>query len=131
MYKKSVPFSKFESGLLTRTVCPRRFSFSQFNVLMSTPNCEKDNLLGQTVLVKRPISNFEKGTLFFVHPLYHQKLLLTTSVLIRDQIQSQYPSLFSRNHIIPYYVVRLYTIPLKLVALYTPFLKLRNCFKRP
>ena len=37
---------------------------------MSTLNCEKDNLLGQTVLVKRPISNFEKGTLFFVHPLY-------------------------------------------------------------
>ena len=37
--KKIVPFSKFESGLLTRTVCPRRLSFSQFNVLMSTPNC--------------------------------------------------------------------------------------------
>ena len=56
--KKSVPFSKFESGLLTRTVCPRRLSFSQFRVLMSTLNCEKDNLLGQKVLVKRPLSNF-------------------------------------------------------------------------
>ena len=36
---------------------------------MSTLNCEKENLLEQTVLVKRPLSNFEKGTLFFVHPL--------------------------------------------------------------
>ena len=68
--KKSVPFSKFESGLLTRTVCPRRLSFSQFGVLMSTLNCEKENLLGQTVLVKRPLLNFEKGT-FFVHPLFY------------------------------------------------------------
>ena len=68
--KKIVPFSKFESGLFTRTVCPRRLSFSQFGVLMSTLNCEKENLLGQTVLVKRPLSNFEKGTLFFVHPLF-------------------------------------------------------------
>ena len=33
--KKIVPFSKFESGLLTRTVCPRRLSFSQFNVLVA------------------------------------------------------------------------------------------------
>ena len=66
--KKSVPFSKFEIGLLTRTVCPRRLSFSQFGVLMSTLNCEKENLLGQTVLVKRPLSNFEKGTLFFCTP---------------------------------------------------------------
>ena len=66
---KSVPFSKFEIGLLTRTVCPIRLSFSQFGVLMSTLNCEKENLLEQTVLVKRPLSNFEKGTLFFVHPL--------------------------------------------------------------
>ena len=68
--KKIVPFSKFESGLLTRTVCTRRLSFSQFGVLMSTLNCEKENLLGQTVLVKRPLSNFEKGTIFFVHPLF-------------------------------------------------------------
>ena len=56
--KKMSP-PKFESDLLTRTVCPRRLSFSQFRVLMSTLNCEKDNLLGQTVLVKRPLANFE------------------------------------------------------------------------
>ena len=36
---------------------------------MSTLNCEKENLLGQTVLVKRPLSNFEKGT-FFLYTLY-------------------------------------------------------------
>ena len=74
MYKKSVPFSKFESGLLPRTVCPRRLSFSQFGILLSTLNCEKENLLGQTVLVKRPLSNLEKGTLFFVHPLFVQSV---------------------------------------------------------
>ena len=37
-------------------------------VLMSTLNCEKDSLLGQTVLVKRPFSNFDRGH-FFDHPL--------------------------------------------------------------
>ena len=31
-------------------VCPRRLSFSQFVILMSTTNGEKDSLLGQTVL---------------------------------------------------------------------------------
>ena len=36
---------------------------------MSTPNCEKDSLLGQTVLVKRPFSNFDRGH-FFYHPLF-------------------------------------------------------------
>ena len=49
---------------------------------MSTLNCEKENLLGQTVLVKRPLSNFEKGTIFFVHPLY----LLGQGVLCEDVI---------------------------------------------
>ena len=33
-----------------RMVCPRRLSFSPFVVLMSMTNCEKDSLLGQTVL---------------------------------------------------------------------------------
>ena len=31
-------------------VCPRRLSFSQFVILMSTTNGEKDSLLGQTIL---------------------------------------------------------------------------------
>ena len=31
-------------------VCPRRLSFSPFVVLMSMTNCEKDSLLGQTIL---------------------------------------------------------------------------------
>ena len=66
--------AQFKGGLLTRTVCPRRLSFSQFGILMSTLNCEKENLLGQTVLVKRPLSNLEKGTLFFVHPLFVQSV---------------------------------------------------------
>ena len=37
---------------------------------MSTLNCEKENLLEQTVLVKRPLSNFEKGTLFCTPFIY-------------------------------------------------------------
>ena len=65
MFKKKFPRSKFENGLLTRPVCPRRLSFSQFGVLMSTFNCEKDSHLGQTVLVKRPFSNFDRGNFFF------------------------------------------------------------------
>ena len=69
MIKKNVGWSKFENGLLTRTVCPRRMSFSQLNVLMSTPNCEKDSLFGQTVLVKRPFSNFDRGHFFWEHHL--------------------------------------------------------------
>ena len=64
MFKKKCPRSKFENSLLTRTVCPRRLSFSQFGVLMSTLNCEKDSLLGQMVLVKRPPLNFERGHIF-------------------------------------------------------------------
>ena len=32
-----------------------------FNVLTSIPNCGKDNLLGQTILVKRPCSIFAEG----------------------------------------------------------------------
>ena len=32
-----------------------------FNVLTSIPNCWKDNLLGQTILVKRPCSIFAEG----------------------------------------------------------------------
>ena len=67
--QKKCPRSKFKGGLLTRTVCPRRLSFSQFRVLMSTLNCEKDNLLGQMVLVKRPLSNFERGH-FYLYTLY-------------------------------------------------------------
>ena len=63
--QKKCPRSKFENCLLTRSVCPRRLSFSQLNVLMSTPNCEKDSLLGQTVLVKRPFSNFDRGHFFW------------------------------------------------------------------
>ena len=66
--QKKCPRSKFENGLLTRTVCPRRLSFSQLNVLMSTPNCEKDSLLGQTVLVKRHFQILTED-IFFDHPL--------------------------------------------------------------
>ena len=51
MYKKSVPFSKIEAGEVLMS----------FNVLTSIPNCGKDNLLGQTILVKRPCSIFAEG----------------------------------------------------------------------
>ena len=36
---------------------------------MSTQNCEKDSLLGHTLLVKRPHSNFERGH-FYLYTLY-------------------------------------------------------------
>ena len=72
--QKNVPFSKFESRLLARTVCPKRLSFSQFGVLMSRLNCEKENFLGQTVLVRSPLSNFEKEGTFlciFIYLIYY------------------------------------------------------------
>ena len=65
--QKKCPRSKFENGLLTRTVCPRRLSFSQFGVLMSTLNCEKDSLLGQSVLVKRPLLSLDMKTKVIEH----------------------------------------------------------------
>ena len=37
------------------TVCPRRLSFSGFNVLMGTLNPEKDNLLGQAITIQTPV----------------------------------------------------------------------------
>ena len=58
---------KFENGLLTRTVCPSRLSFSQLSVLRGTPNWEKDGFLGQMILVQRLLSNFGQGH-FFDHP---------------------------------------------------------------
>ena len=42
-------FSKKGNGSGGRTVCPRGLSFSQFVVLMSTPNGEKDSLLRHSV----------------------------------------------------------------------------------
>ena len=47
---------------------PRRLSFSQFVILMSTTNCEKDSLLGQTVLPPEP-SQFFKNEVFLDNPL--------------------------------------------------------------
>ena len=41
------------------------------NVLMSISNCEKDSLLGHKVLVKRPLSNFERGH-FYLYTLYYK-----------------------------------------------------------
>ena len=37
-------------------------------VLMSTTNCEKDSLLGQPVLGKNPLLNFERVTFLFLVP---------------------------------------------------------------
>ena len=36
-------------------VSPERLSFSQSGVLMSTPDCEKDNLPGLTVSMQEPL----------------------------------------------------------------------------
>ena len=51
-------FSKNGNGSGGRTVCPRGLSFSEFIVLMSTINCEKDTPLGQTVLPPEPFPFF-------------------------------------------------------------------------
>ena len=45
-----------------------RLSFSQFGVLMSRLNCEKDSLIGQTLHVQNPSSIFGQFG-FFRHPL--------------------------------------------------------------
>ena len=47
-----------------RTVCSRMLSISQFVVLISTTNCEKDSLLGQTILPPEPITFFGKRVFF-------------------------------------------------------------------
>ena len=59
-------FSKNGNGSGGRTVCPRGVSFSEFIVLMSTINCEKDNPLGQTVLPPEPFLFFR----YFFPTLY-------------------------------------------------------------
>ena len=51
-------------------VCPRRMSFSQFVVHMSTTNCEKDSLLGQTIPSPEPFLFFENPW-FFLVTLYY------------------------------------------------------------
>ena len=67
-YPKKTSFLKNCDGSGGRTVWPRRLSFSQFIILMSTTNCEKDSLLGQTVLPPEP-SQFFKKEGFLDNPL--------------------------------------------------------------
>ena len=55
-------------------VCPRRLSFSQFAVHMSTTNCEKNSLLGQTIPALEPF-------LFFENPCF----LLVTLLLTEEE----------------------------------------------
>ena len=64
--KKNPIFLKKIIGSGGRTVCSRRLSFCQFVVLMSMTNCEKDSLLGQTVLPPEPSQFLEKD--FFAPP---------------------------------------------------------------
>ena len=87
MIKKRCPRSKFENCLLTRTVCPRRLSFSQFVVLMSTLNGQRDNLLGQMVLAKRQFSNFDRGHLFLI-TLYKCSLIRNCLLLSRGMYRA-------------------------------------------
>ena len=72
-WKKNVTRSKFKSNFSPRTVCPRRLYFSQFSVLMSTTNYEKDSTLGQLVLGENSILNFERVTFFF-NTLYFEDI---------------------------------------------------------
>ena len=51
-------------GSTRRTLCPERLSFSQFVVLMSTTNCERDSLSGQRVLLVEPKPFFWKDRFF-------------------------------------------------------------------
>ena len=46
----------------------KEMSFSQFGVLMSSLNCEKDRLLGQIILVQK-LPNILSGFVFLGHPL--------------------------------------------------------------
>ena len=69
---KKSSFLKNCDGSGGRTVCPRRLSFSQFVVLMSMTNCEKDSLLGQTVLPPEP-SQFLKNEFLAGNQLYELK----------------------------------------------------------
>ena len=64
------------------TDSPRRLSFSRFNVLMGTPNPEKNNLLGQTVLIQKPLSIFSSANLLlFVTILNSRVFLLFVTIL--------------------------------------------------
>ena len=64
MGQKTEDFPKNGNGSGGRTVCPRGLSFSQFVVLMSTINAEKDSPLGQTVLPLKPFPFFENPRFF-------------------------------------------------------------------
>ena len=71
-------FSKNGNGPGGRTVCPRGLSFSEFIVLMSTINSEKDSPLGQTVLPPGPFPFFENPRFFpptLYSPIYQPKNL--------------------------------------------------------
>ena len=70
MTKKNRGFSENGNGSGGRTICPRGLSFSQFVILMSTINAEKDSPLGQTVLPPEPFPFFENPRYFFL-TLYH------------------------------------------------------------
>ena len=76
---KKTSFSKNCDGSRGRTVCPRRLSFSQFVVLMSMTNCEKDSLLGQTVLPLEP-SQFLEKEVFLPHPLFLRALVQAKTI---------------------------------------------------
>ena len=75
-------------------VCPRRLFFSQFVVLMCTANCEKDSLLGQTILALEPF-------LFFENPCF----LLVTLYTLSPQCSAM-DRHFSTNMINPWPLIR-------------------------
>ena len=64
--KRKQGFSKNRNDSGEGMVCPRRMSFSQFVVHMSTTNCEKDSLLGQTIPSPEPFLFFENPCFFLV-----------------------------------------------------------------
>ena len=68
--QKSSTFWNRCIGFFSRTVGPRKLSFSQFVVLMSTLICEKDSLLGHMVLEKTISQNFEGSHFLAGNQLY-------------------------------------------------------------
>ena len=110
---KKISFSKNCDGSGGRTVWPKRLSFSQFVILISTTNCEKDSLLEQTVLPPEPIFFLEKEV-FLAHPLSFRDTGSVDSMCSRNylvEIIDSVDSMCSRNYLVEILGCLLYTSP--------------------
>ena len=68
-YGKKPGIRQIVNGSGGGMVCPRKLSFSQFVVLVTTSNWEKNSILGQMVLPPEPLIFFFEFQGFF-HTLY-------------------------------------------------------------